>query len=77
MIWSLIGANGLVYLYWKLDPYSASKHFVVSLESMRSGRVWTALTSAFSQQDTMHLASNCISLFFFGSDLGEKITLIN
>ena len=71
VIWSLIAANGAIYLLWRIDPYLASKHFVVSLDSLRDGRIWTAVTAAFSQSDTMHLAGNCISLYFFGSDIGR------
>ena len=71
VVWALIAANGAVFLLWRIDPYFASKHFVVSLESLRSGRIWTALTASFSQQDFGHLASNMISLYFFGSDVGR------
>lgn len=58
-------------MLWRVDPHFAAKHFVVSLESLRAGRLWTALTAAFSQSDTMHLASNMITLYFFGSDIGR------
>ena len=71
VIWALIAANGAVFMLWRIDPYFATKHFVVSLESLRSGRIWTALTASFSQQDFGHLASNMISLYFFGSDIGR------
>ena len=71
VVWTLIAANGGVYLLWRTDPSFASRHFVVSLDALRAGRVWTAVTSAFSQQDTMHLASNMISLYFFGSSIGR------
>jgi membrane associated rhomboid family serine protease len=71
VIWSLIAINGAVYMLWRVDPHYAAKHFVVSLDSLRSGRLWTVVTSAFSQADTMHLASNMITLYFFGSDIGR------
>lgn len=71
VLWSLIAANGAVFLYWRVDPYAASKHFVVSLQSLRDGRLWTAITSAFSQHDGWHLAGNMVSLYFFGSDVGR------
>lgn len=71
VLWSIIAANGAVYLLWRVDPHLAAKHFVVSLESLRSGRLWTLLTASFSQQDTGHLASNMITLYFFGSDIGR------
>jgi len=57
VVWSLIAANGAVFMLWRTDPSFASKHFVVSLDSLRSGRVWTAVTSAFSQYDFGHLSA--------------------
>lgn len=38
-------------------------HFTVSIESLRQGRVWTALTAAFSHADFMHFAANMIGAF--------------
>ncbi len=46
-------------------------HAMVSIEALRSGRVWTAVTSAFSHQDFTHLAANMIGLYFFGRDIGR------
>ena len=71
VIWSLIAANGAVHLLWRSNPRLASEHFVVSLDSLRQGRYWTAVTAAFSQADIYHLASNLITLYFFGSDIGR------
>lgn len=39
-----------------------NRHATVSLESLRSGRLWTALTSAFSHERLGHLAANMIGL---------------
>lgn len=60
-----------MYFLWRYDPYFASKHFVVSLDAIRDGRWWTPLLASFSHQDIGHFASNMISLYFFGSDIGR------
>lgn len=46
-------------------------HATVSIESLRAGRVWTALTAAFSHRDLVHLGANMITLYFFGRDVGH------
>jgi membrane associated rhomboid family serine protease len=71
VVWGLIAANGAVWMLWRVDPMTAQRHFVVSLDSLRDGRLWTAATAAFSQESFTHLASNMISLFFFGRGVGQ------
>jgi membrane associated rhomboid family serine protease len=44
-------------------------HFLVSLEAMLGGRVWTLLTSAFSHQLPVHLGVNMFMLWMFGRDV--------
>jgi membrane associated rhomboid family serine protease len=70
-VWGLIAANCGVYMLWQSDPAAADRHCVVSLEALRAGRVYTAVTAAFSQRDFGHLASNMVSLFFFGGGLAR------
>lgn len=53
---------------WQL---SMAKNFTVSVESVRSGRLWTPLTAAFSHSDGWHLAANMLGLYFFGRDVGR------
>ena len=53
-------------------PPQMHTHAVVSIEGLRAGRVWTAVTSAFSHQQFMHLAANMIGLYFFGRDMGRR-----
>ena len=71
VLWSLIGANGAAFLLWRTRPDVAARHGVVSLDAVRNGRYWTLVTSAFSHADFAHLASNMISLYFFGRDFGR------
>lgn len=50
VVLSLIATNVLVFALWKILPTSFMvRHFASSLEAMRRGRVWTALTCNFSQ----------------------------
>lgn len=47
---ALMAANICVYGMWKVLPSAwMTRHFASSLEAMRKGRVWTAVTSSFSQ----------------------------
>lgn len=72
MLWTLIGTNVAVYFMWqRFDPKFMDQHFTVSIGSVLNGRIYTILTSAFSQMDLDHLLSNMIGLFFFGSEIGR------
>ncbi len=44
-------------------------HAVLSLGHLRAGRVWTLVTYAFSHQNAVHLGSNMLALYFFGSNV--------
>ena len=72
VLWSLIGANAAVFLLWRADPVFAARNFVVTRNSAMY-RPWTVVTASFSHQDTGHFASNMITLYFFGSSLGDVI----
>lgn len=41
-------------------------HFSVSMRNLKALRVWTLVTSAFSQESIMHLFVNCLTLYFIG-----------
>ncbi len=51
---------------WRINAFffarlcARRKNFTVSIDSLRQGRVYTALTAAFSHQDFMHFAANMI-----------------
>ncbi|AQL00277.1 RHOMBOID-like protein 12 mitochondrial [Zea mays] len=67
-VWMLIGANVAVFLLWRVaDPGFMRKHFMISLDNFKSGRLHTLLTSAFSHAEFNHLFANMFGLFFFGS----------
>uniref|UniRef100_A0ACD5VSW4 Uncharacterized protein n=1 Tax=Avena sativa TaxID=4498 RepID=A0ACD5VSW4_AVESA len=72
VVLTLMVANVAVYMLWqKADPNFMRNHFTISLENLRSGRLHTLLTSAFSQADSRHLLSNMMCLFFFGSTISS------
>uniref|UniRef100_A0ACD5W1A4 Uncharacterized protein n=1 Tax=Avena sativa TaxID=4498 RepID=A0ACD5W1A4_AVESA len=72
VVLTLMVANVAVYMLWqKADPNFMRDHFTISLENLRSGRLHTLLTSAFSHAESRHLLSNMMCLFFFGSTISS------
>lgn len=49
------------------------RHFASSIEAIRSGRVWTSFTAAFSHMGIFHLSSNMYILNMFGPDAAEVL----
>lgn len=82
-ILTCIGINTAVFFGWQYalpnTLLGSSSHrdlavfmtsnFVTSLDRVRSGRVWTVVTNAFSQVGLGHFAANMISMYAFGSVL--------
>ncbi|KAJ3698762.1 hypothetical protein LUZ61_002467 [Rhynchospora tenuis] len=63
----LIGANVAVFVLWKhADPSFMRKHFMVSLDNFKSGRLHTLITSAFSHSALDHMGVNMFCLYYFG-----------
>ncbi|CAI9111740.1 OLC1v1012041C2 [Oldenlandia corymbosa var. corymbosa] len=72
VVLGLIVTNVAVFLLWRVaDRSFMMKNFTISLDNIRSGRIHTVLTSAFSHIDTGHIVSNMIGLYFFGTSLGR------
>ncbi|KAJ0963513.1 hypothetical protein J5N97_028635 [Dioscorea zingiberensis] len=72
VVLSLIGANVAVYFLWRVaDPTFMRKHFMISLDNFKSGRLHTLITSAFSHSDLDHLFTNMIGLYFFGTSISR------
>eukprot|EP01114_Cavostelium_apophysatum_P016532 TRINITY_DN4724_c0_g1_i1.p1 TRINITY_DN4724_c0_g1~~TRINITY_DN4724_c0_g1_i1.p1 ORF type:complete len:344 (-),score=24.38 TRINITY_DN4724_c0_g1_i1:54-1085(-) len=74
----LIGLNVAVFGLW--NTYGQSRegrqymfeNFSVSLRNLQEGRVWTLITSCFSQISAGHLLGNMLALYF----IGTRLTLI-
>lgn len=63
-----------VYAMWQTtSPRFMSENFLVSAESVASGRWWTVLTTVFSHADASHLLFNLFGLWVFGSAV-EQVT---
>ncbi|KAG6512424.1 RHOMBOID-like protein 12, mitochondrial [Zingiber officinale] len=70
VVYGLLGANVAVFLLWRIvDPSFMGKHFMISLDNFKSGRLHTLITSAFSHSDFHHLLTNMIGLYFFGPSI--------
>ncbi|KAH9999157.1 hypothetical protein F4779DRAFT_605597 [Xylariaceae sp. FL0662B] len=78
IIWSFIGANCLVFLFWVQARIEAGqgrferikrmhKNYTLSIDSVREGHWYTFLTSAISHRDLGHLLFNMISFHAFAS----------
>ncbi|KAK3162018.1 hypothetical protein QOZ80_1BG0084230 [Eleusine coracana subsp. coracana] len=68
----LIVANVAVFMLWRVaDPGFMRRHFMISLDNFKSGRLHTLLTSAFSHIETDHLFTNMIGLYFFGTSIAS------
>ncbi|KAJ4763698.1 hypothetical protein LUZ62_074073 [Rhynchospora pubera] len=67
----LIGANVAVFVLWKIaDPSFMRKHFMVSLDNFKNGRLHTLITSAFSHSSLDHIGVNMFCLYYLGGIIG-------
>jgi membrane associated rhomboid family serine protease len=72
VVLTLVGVNVAVFMLWRVaDPGFMSRHFMISLDNIKSGRLHTLLTSAFSHAESDHLISNMIGLYFFGTSIAR------
>jgi rhomboid-like protein len=74
---SVIGVNAAVFLTWQYGTMelqqrrnptiltTMKRHFTLSLDNVRRGRVWTMVTSAFSHKDIVHFGVNMFVLWNF------------
>ncbi|KAJ1945369.1 hypothetical protein FBU59_002327 [Linderina macrospora] len=85
LIYSIIGANGVVFLVWnsaqqRQKSFGDTKllrwmveNFSATYINLTSGRVWTLLTPAFSHMEPMHLMINMFMLYTFGTDMARLL----
>ena len=78
----IIGLNVAVFLLWMLGGGERggselarfmNANFVVSLEAVKAGRVWTLVTAAFSHEAGMHLLLNMFVFWSFGSTIEARL----
>ncbi|KAE9609655.1 hypothetical protein Lal_00006108 [Lupinus albus] len=73
VVLGLIGANVAVFLLWRIaDENFMINNFTISLDNIKSGRLHTVITNAFSHTDSGHIISNMIGLYFFGMNIGRN-----
>ena len=70
VLYSLIAANCAGFLLWQSDPSLMKRHAIVSVNSIREGRIYTLLTSAFSHASLNHIFANMFTFYFFGREIG-------
>lgn len=73
---TLIGANALVYLGWRIPPLWKffNKHMMVIVATIRPTTLFTAV---FSHQRISHLFINMVPLWFVGTALHDEIGRAN
>ncbi len=77
----IIAINVAVFLGWALvaHPHSPNPssvftdHFVVGINTLKSGKVWTLITSVFSHNELWHLLMNMFILWSFGRVVEEEL----
>lgn len=73
VLYGLIAANLAGFLLWQSYPGLMYRHATVSVNSVREGRVYTLLTSAFSHNAFSHILANMFTLYFFGRSMSHVL----
>jgi membrane associated rhomboid family serine protease len=77
VLYAILGLNLAVYTAWHtfgLDhPGVMRDHFMLSVDGILSGRIWTLLTSELSHIDATHLIINMIAIYSFGKSVERVI----
>jgi membrane associated rhomboid family serine protease len=80
VLFTLMAINVAVFILWHIALGAGwfaqslmSAHFTVSAESILNLRVWTLLTSAFSQVELFHLLFNLLGMWVFGREVGHRV----
>ena len=72
ILYSLIGANCAGFFLWQTSPNLMRQQATVSINSVREGRIYTLLTSAFSHASLNHLFANMFTFYFFAQEVGHS-----
>lgn len=73
VLYGLIAANLAGFLLWQSYPGLMYRYATVSVNSVREGRVYTLLTSAFSHKAFSHILANMFTLYFFGRNMSHVL----
>jgi len=70
IVGTLIALNCGVFILWQTaDKGFMADNFTVSLYNLQEGRIWTLVTSCFSQSDPLHLLFNVLGIYFFSGNV--------
>ncbi|OCH93619.1 rhomboid-domain-containing protein [Obba rivulosa] len=81
ILYAVIALNAGVYTLWKYAYYNfqtlrdsrllrwMSENFMVSLQNLKNGRIWTLLTACFSHMEESHALFNGLSFYFIAPAL--------
>jgi len=79
ILWVIIALNVAVYLLWQVLSTTPGgrklmvENFMISLNNLKSGRIWTILTATFSHYELLHLLFNMFTLYFIGRQILQVI----
>ncbi|KAH6801082.1 hypothetical protein C2S52_001546 [Perilla frutescens var. hirtella] len=72
VVGGLIMTNVAVFILWNVaDIRFMMKNFMVMAHTIKSGRLHTVITSAFSHIDPFDLMGNIIGIYLFGTSIGR------
>ncbi|XP_042032506.1 RHOMBOID-like protein 12, mitochondrial [Salvia splendens] len=70
VVLGLMVTNVAVFILWRVAGIAFMvKNFTISVDNILSGRLHTLITNAFSHINQLHIISNMITLYFFGTAL--------
>ena len=73
VLYGLIATNLAGFLLWQSYPGLMYRHATVSVSSVREGRIYTLLTSAFSHNAFSHILANMFTFYFFGRNISHVL----
>ncbi len=68
-----LGSVGVPMTGWTWVFAQMQENFILSVDVLQSGRVWTVLTSEFSHVEPTHLLFNMIGLYVFGTAVHQVL----
>ncbi|KAG6391803.1 hypothetical protein SASPL_149563 [Salvia splendens] len=73
VVLGLMVTNVAVFILWRVAGIAFMvKNFTISVDNILSGRLHTLITNAFSHINQLHIISNMITLYFFGTAIDKR-----
>ncbi|GMK54086.1 hypothetical protein CspeluHIS016_0106720 [Cutaneotrichosporon spelunceum] len=89
VVYAIMALNLIIFLAWQYaisswqrfrDPALYNwlwKNFILSIPNITEGRIWTLITSTFSQMSTSHILLNMLGLYFMGPAVAGLLGAFN